>query len=376
VVSNGNGYEGILWYVKMGQMRRILHIDMDAFFSTVEQKRHPELVGKPVVIGGSGDPTKRGVVSTASYEARKFGIHSAMPLMTAHRLCPDAIFLPVDYEEYSRVSKKFKAVLREFTEIIEDMGIDEAFLDISLIDKSSEEIAKGIKKRIKEETELNCSIGIAPNKLLAKIASDLEKPDGLTILTEEDIDKRIWPLPARKLWGVGPKTEAYLKEKMGIKTIRELAALPLERLIEEFGQSYGSYLYEASRGIDESELRTHWEPKSISRETTFQTDKDNWQLIARNLVELIRDVITSMKEEGYRGKTVTVKVRFADFKTCTRTKTLDKITDSEPEIRRAAFDCLGRFELQKKKVRLVGFRISNLEKEEPSPSTLSLVQGP
>ncbi len=238
----------------MTEMRRILHIDMDAFFSSVEQKRRPELIGKPVVIGGDGDPTKRGVVSTASYEARKFGIHSAMPLMTAYKLCPKAIFLPVDYEEYSRVSKMFKAVLREFTEIIEDVGIDEAFLDISSIDKSSEEIAKGIKKRIKEETDLNCSIGIAPNKLLAKIASDLDKPDGLTIITEEDIEKRIWPLPARKLWGVGPKTEAYLKEKMGIKTIGELAALPLERLIEEFGQSYGSYLYEASRGIDESEL--------------------------------------------------------------------------------------------------------------------------
>ncbi len=346
----------------MAEMRRILHIDMDAFFSSVEQKRHPELVGKPVVIGGGGDPTKRGVVSTASYEARKFGIHSAMPLMTAHKLCPNAIFLPVDYEEYSRISRKFKAVLGEFTQIIEDVGIDEAFLDISSIDKSSEEIAKGIKKRIKEETDLNCSIGIAPNKLLAKIASDLDKPDGLTIITEEDIEKRIWPLPARKLWGVGPKTEAYLKEKMGIKTIGELAALPLERLIEEFGQSYGSYLYEASRGIDESHLVTHWEPKSISKETTFQTDIDNWQLIAKNLVELIQDVIASMKEEGYRGRTVTVKVRFTDFKTYTRAKTLDKFTDSEREIRRAAFDCLGRFEL-KKKVRLIGVRISNLEKE-------------
>jgi DNA polymerase IV len=366
--ANGNGYEGLLGYVKMGQMRRILHIDMDAFFSSVEQQRDPELIGKPVVIGGGGDPTKRGVVSTASYEARKCGIHSAMPLMTAYRLCPKAIFLPVDYEEYSRVSKMFKAFLREFTEIIEDVGIDEAFLDISSIDKSSEEIAKEIKKRIKEETDLNCSIGIAPNKLLAKIASDLDKPDGLTIITEEDIEKRIWPLPARKLWGVGPKTEAYLKEKMGIKTIGELAALPLERLIEELGRSYGSYLYEASRGIDESELITRWEPKSISRETTFQTDIDNWQLIAKNLVDLIRDVVAGMKEEGYRGKTVMVKIRFNDFRTYTRAKSLDKFTDSEPEIRRAAFDCLNRFEL-KKKVRLIGFRIRNLEKEEQPPST-------
>ena len=334
---------------------------MDAFFSAVEQKRHPELAGKPVVIGGSGDPTKRGVVSTASYEARKYGIHSAMPLMTAYKLCPNAIFLLVDYEEYSRVSKMFKTVLRQFTEIIEDVGIDEAFLDISSIDKPSQEIGRDIKGRIKEETELNCSIGIAPNKLLAKIASDLEKPDGLTIITEEDIEERIWPLPARKLWGVGPKTEAYLKEKMEIKTIGELASLSLERLVEEFGQSYGSYLYEASRGIDESELTTHWEPRSVSKETTFQRDLDNWQLIAKNLVELIKDVIATMKEEGYRGRTVTVKVRFNDFTTHTRAKTLDRFTDLEGEIRRAAFDCLGRFEL-KKKVRLIGVRISNLEK--------------
>jgi DNA polymerase-4 len=344
----------------MISMRRILHVDMDAFFSSVEQKRHPELAGKPVVVGGDGDPTKRGVVSTASYEARKFGIHSAMPLRTAYKLYPEAIFLPVDYEEYSRVSAKIKDILKEVTPMVEDVGIDEAFLDISSIDRPSDEIAREIKRRIKEAIDLTCSIGIAPNKLLSKIASDLEKPDGLTIVTEKDIEARIWPLPARKLWGVGPKTEAYLKE-MGIKTIGELAALDPERLIEEFGQSYGNYLYEASRGIDESEIVTHWEPKSISRETTFQRDIDQWQLIAKNLVELIQGVVASMKEEGYRGRTVTVKVRFNDFKTCTRAKSLDEFMDSEPEIRRAAFDCLSRFEL-KKKVRLIGFRVSNLKK--------------
>jgi DNA polymerase IV len=362
VESLGSFHDSFLkiLYVKMGEMRRILHIDMDAFFSSVEQKRHPELIGRPVVIGGDGDPRKRGVVSTASYEARKFGIHSALPLRTAHNLCPSAVFLPVDYEEYSRVSEGIKAILREFTPIVEDVGIDEAFIDISSIDKPSEEIAREIKKRIKDETGLNCSIGIGPNKLLAKIASDLEKPDGLTIITEEDIERRIWSLPARKLWGVGPKTEAYLKE-MGIKTIGELASLPPERLVDEFGQSYGNYLYEASRGIDESPLVTHWEPKSISKETTFQRDIDNWQLIAKNLVELTQAVVTSMKEEGYQARTVTVKVRFIDFKTYTRAKSLDGFTDSEMEIRRAAFNCLGRFEL-KKKVRLIGIRISNLKK--------------
>jgi len=348
----------------MDDMRKILHIDMDAFFSSVEQKRNPELVGKPVVVGGGGDPTKRGVVSTASYEARKFGIHSAMPLRTAYRLCPDAVFLPVAYEEYSRVSEEVKAILREFSPIIEDVGIDEAFLDISSIDKPSEEIAKEIKKRIKDETDLTCSIGIATNKLLAKIASDMQKPDGLTIVSEGDIQGCIWPLSVRKLWGVGPKTEAYLKE-MGIQTIGDLASLSLDRLTEEFGQSYGTYLYEASRGIDESPLVTDWEPRSISRETTFQRDVDNWQMIAKTLAELTKEVVASIKEEGYQGRTVTVKIRFNDFKTYTRAKTLSGHTDSEEEIRRAAFECLGRLEL-KKKVRLIGVRISNLEKFSPA----------
>jgi DNA polymerase-4 len=341
-------------------MRRILHIDMDAFFSAVEQKRHPELVGKAVVVGGEGDPTKRGVVSTASYEARRFGIHSAMPLRTAYKLCPEAVFLPVDYEEYSRASEEVKAILREFSPIIEDVGIDEAFLDISSIDRPSEEIAREIKKRIKDETDLTCSIGIAPNKLLAKIASDMQKPDGLTIIMEDDIQSRIWPLSVRKLWGVGPKTEAYLKE-IGIQTVGDLASLSLDRLIEEFGQSYGSYLYEASRGIDESPLVTHWEPKSISRETTFQRDVDNWQVIAKTLAELTKEVVINMKEEDYQGRTVTLKIRFNDFKTYTRAKTLSRHTDSEEEIRKAAFDCLGRLEL-KKKVRLIGVRISHLQK--------------
>ncbi len=333
---------------------------MDAFFSSVEQKRHPELVGKPVVVGGEGDPTKRGVVSTASYEARKFGIHSAMPLRTAYKLCPMAVFLPVDYEEYSRVSKKVKAILQEFSPIMEDVGIDEAFLDISSMNKPSEEIAKEIKERIKAETDLTCSIGIAPNKLLAKIASDMQKPDGLTVLTEADIENRIWPLPVRKLWGVGPRTEAYLKE-MGIQMIGDLASLSLQKLTEEFGQSYGSYLYEASRGIDESSIVTHWEPKSISRETTFQRDLDNWQVIAKTLAELTKEVVTNMKEEGYQGRTVTLKIRFDNFKTYTRSKTLEGFSDSEGEIRRAAFDCLRRVELTRR-VRLIGVRISNLQK--------------
>ncbi len=312
------------------------------------------------MIGGKGDPTKRGVVSTASYEARKFGIHSAMSLRTAYKLCPDAVFLPVDYEDYLTVSKRIKKILKEFTLTIEDAGIDEAFLDISEIMNASEEIANKIKKRIKEETRLTCSIGIAPNKLVAKIASDMNKPDGLTIIAEEDIERSIWPLPARKLRGVGPKNSAYLKE-MGIRTIGELASISLNRLIERFGKSYGRYLYDASRGIDESPIITHWEPKSLGREITFQKDIDNRQILGKILAEITRQVVKNITQRGYKARTVTVKVRLSDFETHTRAKSLYEHTDSLEEIKRATFDCLNRLEL-KKKVRLIGIRVSKLEK--------------
>jgi DNA polymerase-4 len=335
---------------------------MDAFFAAVEQMRHPELAGKPVVIGGDGDPTKRGVVSTASYEARRYGIHSAMPLRRTYRLCPEAIFLPVDYDEYMKVSERIKNILRNFTPLVEDVGIDEAFLDITDVDMESEELAKKIKEMIRTEVSLTCSIGIGPNKLLAKIASDMEKPDGLTIISEVDVKRLIWPLPVRKLWGVGPKTEKLLKER-GIHTIGDLASIPLEMLEEDFGKSFGNYLYEASRGIDESPVITSYEPKSISREITFQRDTDKWNTVAKNLAELTRDVVDTMKESGYKGKTVTIKIRFSDFTTYTRAKTLDDFTDSLELIRKTAFEDLGRIEL-KKKIRLIGVRVSGLKKIE------------
>jgi DNA polymerase-4 len=300
------------------------------------------------------------VVSTASYEARKYGIHSAMPLRRAYRLCPEAVFLPVDYDEYMKVSKKIKGILRNFTPLVEDVGIDEGYLDITDVDMESEEIAKRIKEMIKKETGLTCSIGIGPNKLLAKIASDMKKPDGFTIISTADVKKLIWPLPVRKLLGVGPKTENRLKD-MGINTIGDLSSIPLERLTEYFGQSYGNYLHEASRGIDESPVITYWEPKSMSRETTFQKDTDNWNVISKNLAELSRDVVDSMKGSGYKGKTVTIKIRFSDFKTYTRAKTHDDFTDSLEIIRKAAFEAFGKIELEKK-VRLIGVRVSSLQK--------------
>jgi DNA polymerase-4 len=338
--------------------RRILHLDMDAFFAAVELLRRPELRGKPVVIGGRGDPTRRGVVSTATYEARAFGIRSAMPLRTAYKLCPQAVFLPVDFEAYHRYSEKFKAVMRTVSPQLEDRGIDEAFLDITDLDRPSEDIAREIKARIRAETGLTCSIGIAPNKLLAKMASELEKPDGLTILTERDLETRIWPLGVRKVPGIGPKTEAHLAA-LGVHTIGELAAVPPERLVSEFGPSYGAFLYEAARGIDDDPIVTHWEPKSRSRETTFQEDVGDWQKLARTLAALAREVADELREEGYRGRAVGIKVRFADFETHTRVKTLAEPTDSETTIRKAAFECLGRLKLDRR-VRLLGVRVGEL----------------
>lgn len=340
--------------------RRILHLDMDAFFAAVEQLRHPELKGKPVVVGGSGDPGARGVVSTASYEARKYGIHSAMPLKTAYHLCPGAVFLPVDYREYSRVSVKIKNILKQYSTVLEDVGIDEAYLDISASGESSEGLAQKIKQSIRQETGLSCSVGIAPNKLLAKIASDMQKPDGLTVITADDIEQRIWPLPVRKIPGVGPVTEKHL-HGMGIERIGQLAATPLEKLQEQFGPSHGSFLYEAARGIHDSPLVTHWEPKSRSREITFQKDSGDWQFIAKTLAALSKEVAGDLREDGYKGRTVTVKVRFEDFETHTRVKTLKMPTNTADTIRKAAFECLGRFELGKK-VRLVGVRVGGLEK--------------
>jgi DNA polymerase-4 len=257
-------------------------------------------------------------------------------------------------------SVAFKSTLLPVTPIIEDIGIDEVYLDVSELTDLPEVIVSRIKAGIKEKTGLTCSIGIAANKLLAKIASDMQKPDGLTIFSEGDIESRLWPLPARKLYGIGPKTETYLKT-IGIETIGQLALLPLETLLEHFGNSYGQYLYDSSRGINDSPLITSWEVKSISRETTFQKDIKDWQSIAKILALLIREVVSEMQNSGYKARTVTIKIRFSDFETKTRAKTLTDYTDAEEEMRKAAFSCLKRIDLNKR-VRLIGVRVSNLEK--------------
>jgi DNA polymerase-4 len=339
-------------------MRRILHLDMDAFFAAIELRRRPEFKGKPLVIGGRGDPTKRGVVSTASYEARRFGIHSGMPLRTAFKRCPDAIFLPVDFQAYEAVSQKIKGIVSELSPVVEDAGIDECFLDISHIEGSPIAFAQEIKRRIKDATGLSCSIGIAPNKLLAKIASDMNKPDGLTVLTEQDIKDRIWPLPVRKLWGVGPKTEARLHE-LKISTIGDLAAVSPETLVARFGPAHGEYLHRAASGLDDSPLVTHWEPKSMGRETTFDIDVSDRGILEKTLTHLNDDAVQRMKHENYRCQRVTVVLRYADFETHSHTMPLSEATDDPEVIREAALDCLHLFHL-KKKVRLIGVRLGDL----------------
>jgi len=343
-------------------MRRILHLDMDAFFAAIELRRHPEFKGKPLVIGGRGDPTKRGVVSTASYEARRFGIHSGMPLRTAFKRCPDAIFLPVDFPSYEAVSQKIKTVVSEFSPVVEDAGIDECFLDISHIAGSPISLAQEIKRRIKDAIGLSCSIGIAPNKLLAKIASDMNKPDGLTVITKEDIKDRIWPLPVRKLWGVGPKTEVRLHE-LNVSTIGDLAAVSVETLVARFGPAHGEYLHRAASGIDDSPLVTHWEPKSMSRETTFDADVSDRRKLEDTLTQLNEDVVRRMIQENYRCRRVTVVLRYADFETHSHTMPLSDATDDLDVIRETALGCLRLFQLEKK-IRLIGLRLGDLQKLE------------
>jgi len=338
--------------------RVILHVDMDAFFAAVEQHRRPDLKGRPVVVGGDGNPFARGVVSAASYEARRYGIRSAMPLREAYRRCPEAVFLPVDFEEYARVSEKIFTILKEFSPLVEPVSLDEAFLDITDIEKPPEDIARDIKRRIVEETGLTASVGIGPNKLIAKIASDMNKPDGLTVIQEEAIRRVLFPLPASKLWGVGKKTEARLKA-MGIETIGDLAKTPVDILTEVFGKVIGQSLHEHSLGIDDSPVVTTFARRSMSRETTYQKDTADMRIIRETITILSKDLAEALKEEGYRGRTVTLKIRYRDFTTTTRSKTLHEYIDSGDRIAEVALGLLSSFQWNKK-VRLVGIRVTGL----------------
>lgn len=396
----------------MSPVRLIAHLDMDAFYASVELLRYPELRGLPVVIGGGrrhqpeevADPVTgaltrrfatlrgyagRGVATTATYEARKLGLHSAQGLMKAAALAPEAILLPTDFERYRRYSRLFKDAVRQIAPRIEDRGIDEIYLDLTdvrladddALDASevsgfaaepqpesavdawwrARDVAKALKAAVHDATGLTCSVAVAPNKLLAKIASELDKPDGLTILKPEDVATRIWPLPPRRINGIGPKASARLDE-LGIRTIGELARADVGWLMDKFGRNYGAWLHRAAHGEDDREVVTQSEPVSISRETTFERDlsatRDRAELSAI-FTELCESLAGDLARKGYAGRTVGIKLRFDNFRTVTRDQTLEAPVRDAAAIRRAAGQCLKRVALDRR-IRLLGVRIATL----------------
>jgi len=391
--------------------RFIAHLDMDAFYASVELLRYPELKGRPVVIGGgrrhqpvaSTDPATgrtvrtfatlrhyvgRGVITTATYEARAFGLHSAMGMMKAAQLAPDTVLLPVDFDAYRKYSRLFKEAVRAIAPRIQDNGIDEIYIDLTNVTlpasnatvcepeartysrepepefdpwDHAKTVAAAIKEAVRVATGLSCSIGIAPNKLLAKISSELDKPNGLTVLRPGDMERRIWPLPARKINGIGPKSSAKL-EALGVRTIAELAAAEPMWLVEHFGRAHGAFMHDAAHGRDDRDVLTEMEPQSISRETTFERDlsaKRDRELLSEIFTELCTGVSDDLRRKGYVGKTIGLKLRYDNFKTVTRARTLDWPTDDPQAIRRAAGECLKRVSLDRR-IRLLGVRAGAL----------------
>ncbi len=375
--------------------RRIAHLDMDAFYASVELLRYPQLKGLPVVIGGGrrrednamlaalagrglheiqldefprlASYTGRGVITTATYAARAFGVGSAMGLMKAAKLCPDAILLPVDFDEHRKYSRAFKAVIQTLCPVMENRGVDEVYIDFTGVIGGQAEggraLALQLQRAILEATGLTCSVGVAPNKLLAKMASEFDKPNGVSILYSADLQRIIWPLAVRKINGIGPKAEAKLHQ-MGIKTIGQLAARSESALTLHFGKVTGSWMSRAAWGIDERELEINSEPISMSRETTFERDldvvRDKAQLGAI-FTRLCERVAEDLQRRGYKGKTVGVKLKFEDFQTATRDHTVDTPLNDAKLLRSLAGLALKRMPLDKR-IRLLGVRVGQLVK--------------
>jgi len=363
--------------------RLVAHLDMDAFYASVELLRYPDLKGQPVVIGGGRrhQPTLgpdgrrryarlreyvcRGVVTTSTYEARALGVHSAMGVMKSASLAPDAILLPIDFDEYRRYSRLFKAAVREVASQIEDRGVDEIYVELTevpgALDDGGRAVGLQLKEAVRAATGLSCSIGVTPNKLLSKICSDLDKPDGLTLVGFDDIPARIWPLAAKKINGIGPKAAARLAG-LGIETIGDLAAADPAMLVQQFGKSFGAWMHDAAHGRDDRPVVTWSEPKSISRETTFERDlhavRDRAELGAI-FTQLCEELAGDLSRKGYATKTIGIKLRFDDFKSVTRDVTLPGHVMAAGDLRRAAGACLKRVDLTRR-LRLLGVRAGSL----------------
>ncbi len=351
----------------MSEKKRIIfHLDMDHFYTAVEEREQPEYKGKPVVVGADPKEGKgRGVVSTSNYEARKAGVKSGIPISRAWKLCPKAIYLPPNFPLYVKVSNEIMDIARKYADKFEQWGIDEAFLDVSARVKDyaeAEAIAKEIKREISEKERLTCSIGVGPNKLAAKIASDYQKPDGLTIVKEDEVEKFLVPLPARKLLWVGRKTEEKLKA-MGIATIGDLAHYDPAVLTETFGVM-GTQMYLMARGIDRSDVEPRTEVKSISHETTFEEDTADADTVLKALNALSEEVCKEVLNQSLFFKTVTVKVRYENFETHTRSKTLPFMTNRSQDLKKTAKELLQAYLRHNRKVRLIGVRVSSFVKGE------------
>ncbi len=348
----------------------IVHVDMDAFYAAIEQRDRPSLQGKPVVVGADPKGGRgRGVVSTCSYEARAFGIHSAMPISIAYRKCPHASYLPVNMKKYIRESRIVFETLEQFTPDIEPVSIDEAFLDITashhLFGIPKETCIK-IKTAIKDKTGLTASLGMAPNKMTAKIASDLEKPDGLVIVNQKDLLNFLHRLPVEKLWGVGKRTQESFK-RLGIHTIGDLARQDLKQFVLQYGKA-GEHAWKLANGIDPRKVRVEDIVKSVSNEHTFAEDEIQSKKVLDTLMYLSEKVSRRLRKKDLQGRTVTLKIRFADFKTYTRADTLDRPTNFVEDIYACVAKQAKKFQPDSKPVRLLGVRVSNLLKEETQPS--------
>jgi len=346
---------------------------MDAFYASVEQLDNPAYKGKPVIVGADPkDGGGRGVVAACSYEARKFGVRSALPISKAWKLCPQGVYVRPRMSRYVEVSQQVMAIFRDFTDLVEPLSIDEAFLDVTgsfALHGSAEVIARKIKDTIRDTTRLTASVGVAPNKFLAKVASDLQKPNGLVVVSEARITEFLHPLPVSRLWGVGPKTELRLRP-LGIKTIGDVAAMSREALIQKLG-SLGEHLHQLSNGHDDRPVIANWQAKSISNETTFDRDTRDRDLLIRTIHELADEVGRRLRADKCRARRVTLKLRYENFETHTKQTSLERPTQSNTEIAKIAVALFNHFPLDRR-IRLIGVGSAELVREQTDPSQTDL----